>query len=46
LSFVQDAEQGNARFEVDDKQVLLDPLAARMTPLPPTTPGPIPNEQQ
>jgi hypothetical protein len=46
LSFVQDASQGNARFEIDDKQLLLDPLAARITPMPATAPSAVPNEQQ
>jgi hypothetical protein len=46
MTFTQDSSQGNARFEVEDKQLLLDPLAARIAPQPAAQPGPIPNEQQ
>ncbi len=30
LNFLQDTEVGNARLEIDDKQIVLDPLAARI----------------
>jgi hypothetical protein len=46
ISFVQGKPLGNARLEVDDKHLLLDPLAARNTPLPARNGEPAPVEPQ
>ena len=46
LTFVEGVSVGRARLEVDDKQIVLNPLAARVQPAAPVHAAPLPNDQQ
>ncbi len=46
LAFIEGASLGHARLEIDDKHLILDPLAARNPILPPQGSQPLPSERQ